>query len=334
MSNKTAVDFGTGPWGFASIFPKLRQAGCCIGFDVSKVALVQASIVDSDLQDKVIYATSDGERIGLKDSSVDVFFGGEVIEHVRNPMLFVKEIARICKDDALIILTTPNRDALFYKANDLPYCTGPEHIALLNNEELRSILDTFCTNVDIFGYEISLSPDIDSQLKDENLIKSINLRSMNFPSLASGLISIGSIKKSKYEKTLGAEYLINEHLWNSNIFPKAKGDAVSLFGDVEGLSLSEDFKFGIPIKSKNPSLLFWGHDWSGLVAIDMLSGTDKTTRIYDLYLPRGGFYRVDLNLPMHCSKIEIRRTGEKSIRSKSSEVIFYKFFEYVESANH
>lgn len=328
IGSKVAVDFGTGPWGFAAIFPNLRKAGVCIGFDVSKIALTQAKATDNEIAGKTIYATSDGDSISLADNCVDIFFGGEVIEHVRNPALFVQEVARVCKQNALIILTTPNKDALLYKIDKIPFCTGPEHIALMNCQELRGVLDLFCGKTTIQGYEISLRPDIDATLADTALIDELNRRSTHHPELASGLVAVGHIDKDKYA-TNARSLTLNEHLWDSEKFGKLPGQVLGLFDDIKGISLEEGFSFRIHVASRFPTLLFWGHDWSGHVEISSVSDTSHDSWLYDLYLPLGGFYRIDLQLPEDCTAIEVRRTGEKSDRAISSQVIFYKFFEYI-----
>ena len=328
ISKKVVVDFGTGPWGFAAIFPRLCDGGLCIGFDVSKVALLQAR-TRAHINQKTIYATSDGDKICLADDSVDIFFGGEVIEHVRKPTLFLQEIARICKEDALMILTTPNKDALLYKIAGIPFCHGPEHIALMNSHELSDALNLFCCDVSMIGYEISLYPDIDAKLKDQKLIERVNARAANFPELGSGLIASARVRKAKYRENR-KDVILNETLWNSKILKdKIPGVSVHLFDEVYGISLANNGEFRIPVNTSDPTLLFWGHDWSGRVEIHCTAGGRRKSWTHDLFLPSGGFYRIDLQLPRGVAEVGVRRTGEKSDRSASSEVIFYKAFEYV-----
>ncbi|MBT3720052.1 class I SAM-dependent methyltransferase [archaeon] len=48
------------------------------------------------------------KKIPLKDNSIDNIIAGEIIEHLENPMNFVKECYRVLKQNGLLILTTPN----------------------------------------------------------------------------------------------------------------------------------------------------------------------------------------------------------------------------------
>lgn len=332
LSDKVVVDFGTGPWGFAAIFPKLRHAALCIGFDISKVALDQAALLGTEAN--VIYATSDGDTICLADNSVDVFFAGEVIEHVRKPRLFLQEMARVCKDGAIVILTTPNKDALLYKVQGIPYCYGPEHIALMNNQELIANMSAFYDNVETMGYELSIQPDVDKCLRDPEIVRLVNERAFKFPALASGLIATGRVSKSKYLEGK-TDVVLHEIEWSSELLrEKIDGTVAPLFGEVAGLSMEINAEFSIPIQTSCPTLLFWGHDWSGIVEISFQARSVTTWWRYDLYLPSGGFYRIDLDLPDGVSEISVKRTGEKSERAVSSQVIFQKFFEYPPLPRH
>jgi 2-polyprenyl-3-methyl-5-hydroxy-6-metoxy-1,4-benzoquinol methylase len=64
------------------------------------------------------YATSHGlqldwqvmdiQKIALADSSIDVVFSCETIEHVPDPKLAVRELARVLKPGGKLFLTTPN----------------------------------------------------------------------------------------------------------------------------------------------------------------------------------------------------------------------------------
>lgn len=214
IEKKTAVDFGTGPWGFAAIFPLLKKAKYCIGFDVSITALTTAQTkLDVEMRDKTFFATSDGEIIPIADNTVDIFFAGESIEHVRNPFLFIQEILRVCKEDALIIISTPSKDALLYKLNNIQYCVGTEHISLLSYYELQILLDLFTDEIKIIGYETSIGPGLDSLYLSPDTCTLLQNRSSDYPELSSGLISISKANKQKYQK-IKKNLDLNETLWD------------------------------------------------------------------------------------------------------------------------
>lgn len=286
LSDKTVVDFGTSPWVFAAIFPRLREAAGAIGFDVSNVALHQARQQTPDeLSAKTIYATTDGDFIPLADSSVDVFFGGEVIEHVKNPLLFIQEIARVCREGALVIITTPNRDAVNYYLRKQPYCVGPEHIALMNAVEFRQAIEAFCDLDRIKGYESSLSPDLDRMPADSEVLYRIQQRAENFPELSTGMIGIAHASKTQYAANRRCLH-VREYLWNSSELQICGPvQPLKLFRDVNGLLLEDGAWVIIPDTGTNPILLFSGHDWSG--EVEIVCGSSIITRNY--YLESAGF---------------------------------------------
>jgi ubiquinone/menaquinone biosynthesis C-methylase UbiE len=79
---------------------------------------------------------SDGMNLPLDDESVDLIYSGESIEHTRFPWRFLSECHRVLRPDGQIIVTTPNRDPIFYKSVGEEYCTSPEHFWLFNYTEV------------------------------------------------------------------------------------------------------------------------------------------------------------------------------------------------------
>jgi SAM-dependent methyltransferase len=59
----------------------------------------------------------DGEVIPLEDKSFDSVFAGEVLEHVFNPDIFLKEANRVMKMNGLFLLSTP----FFWEEHGQPY---------------------------------------------------------------------------------------------------------------------------------------------------------------------------------------------------------------------
>src|SRR5688500_6956988 len=48
LTSAVAVDYGVGPWGFAAVFPRLRESRHGIGIDISEVALEISRGVERD----------------------------------------------------------------------------------------------------------------------------------------------------------------------------------------------------------------------------------------------------------------------------------------------
>src|SRR6266481_567635 len=153
VGRAVAMDFGMGSWGFASVFPKLRKAARCFGVDIAEYALELSRQRDGELGARVEYRQSDGKSIPVAEGTLDIFWGGEVVEHVVEPRMFLEKVALACKDGAHVVLSTPNRDAIFYLLRGQRYGLGPEHIALLNLKELLETCSLFFDTASVYGYE-------------------------------------------------------------------------------------------------------------------------------------------------------------------------------------
>jgi ubiquinone/menaquinone biosynthesis C-methylase UbiE len=324
-ADSVSVDFGTGPWGFARIFPALRGSRQCIGIDVSPTALQMAAETDRDLQERVSYRVSDGENIPLEDDSVDIFWGGEVVEHVRDPIVFLQEISRVCRDGADVVLTTPNREAVFYQARGLDYTIGPEHLALMNHAELLDVVGRFFDVVSCHGFLSSVSPEIDPFLTDPNKIALLQAQAQHSPELASGLIVHARNNRSKYAANR-RDYRLEEQLWSDpGVVIHGRTESLELFGGVRGVLIEPGRTLNFSVSGRKIIVLLWAHDWSG--EAEIVCG-DRTMQV-DLYSPNGGFKRVVIpDLPAGRHTVSVRRTGRKDKRSAESQVIVYKAMGY------
>lgn len=82
-----------------------------MGYDVTAVDLepTYADAVQLDID----------QGMPFPDDSFDVVWFTEVIEHVREPELAVKECMRVLKPGGRLLLTTPNREFWFFRAMQL-----------------------------------------------------------------------------------------------------------------------------------------------------------------------------------------------------------------------
>jgi len=55
----------------------------------------------------------DAHLIPFKDNSFDVILSGEIIEHLLNPLKFIREAKRVLKPQGVFIITTPNLASIF-----------------------------------------------------------------------------------------------------------------------------------------------------------------------------------------------------------------------------
>jgi 2-polyprenyl-3-methyl-5-hydroxy-6-metoxy-1,4-benzoquinol methylase len=99
---------------------RLLDAGCGNGRFLKHCSEMKMSLYGVDYSDKQLefakkesntinYSQADlNEGIPFEDDYFDVIYTSEVIEHLYNPDFFLKEIKRVAKKDALIVISTPN----------------------------------------------------------------------------------------------------------------------------------------------------------------------------------------------------------------------------------
>ncbi|GAB4339866.1 MAG: hypothetical protein OHK0038_19170 [Flammeovirgaceae bacterium] len=80
---------------------------------------------------------------GLADNSFDTVITFQVIEHIEDDHLFVKEIKRVLKKGGKAIITTPNIK--------LSLTRNPWHVREYQTEELRTLLKNYFSHVEIKG---------------------------------------------------------------------------------------------------------------------------------------------------------------------------------------
>ena len=320
VSVSTALDFGMGSWGFASVYPKLRAARNCIGVDISDVAIRMSQEKDSAICSKTVYLRSDMDVVPVSDDSVDIFWGGEVVEHVVEPRQYLQDVARACKEGAHVVLSTPNRDALMYLLDGQDFAIGPEHIALLNCPELRRLSNLFFDEVVLCGYETSISPGYDTALTDEEIGKQIQERAYCYPALASGMIYHGIVNKSKLR--LNRRDCVRMDLRWDDPSVRFVGHAqkMLLSGSEYAGALPENGVVQLLMPAVKYVFYFWAHDWSGIVQITV--GNQR--REVDLFSRLGGYKRIEFQFDdLDDRQITIQRTGGRSARSRDSQVLFH-----------
>jgi SAM-dependent methyltransferase len=104
---------------------KLLDAGCGSGIFMQRIAQFYPSfkIVGVDFSPKEVAKVQArgfqakqadfGKRLPFKDETFDLFYSGEVIEHLYNPDFFLQEAHRVLKRGGYALITTPNLCAWF-----------------------------------------------------------------------------------------------------------------------------------------------------------------------------------------------------------------------------
>ena len=135
------LDFGAGKGNFTRRLLALNRfdtvtgadlVPCPPGFDTSVQWLQQ------DLS----------QPLQIDEESFDLVIAAEIIEHLENPRLTMRELCRVLKPDGAVILTTPNNESLrsllalvlrghFVAFGDSSY---PAHITALLRQDLKRIV--------------------------------------------------------------------------------------------------------------------------------------------------------------------------------------------------
>lgn len=326
IENAVVVDYGVGSWGFGCVFPNLKRGKELIGFDVSQVAIDfsrRVSEKDAALCGKQVrYLTSSGYDIPLPSGSVDIFFAGEVIEHIEDSEAFVGEVCRTLKPGGMAIFTTPNEQPLLYKQHDLRWTMGFEHVALMDSRTLISTLDRFLNVVQVKGYTSSLLPDIDLQITDSAYAAEIARIGEDDVAHATGLVV--TCRRPESDKRQLRKYR-HEIVESSQATAEPAGEDLSLFGPTMGrmaVGIDPQITVPIPRDALRCQLIMWSHPWSGFARIE----TAIRTFDIDLYNHIGGARRITLNEAdlQGAKNLRIVATGQKREQSQGDQAIFFR----------
>lgn len=97
---------------------KIKERGAeVIGIDISSEAVKQAG----KLLDKAMVVDLNEGKLPFKDNTFDLIIASELIEHLFQPIIILKEIYRILKPTGKVLLSTPN---LLYWGNRLKFLKG------------------------------------------------------------------------------------------------------------------------------------------------------------------------------------------------------------------
>jgi SAM-dependent methyltransferase len=322
LSDKVVVDFGTGSWGFACVFPRLHQCRLAIGIDISAQAIAMSAEISRKGQypyaDRYKYLVSDGITVPLADSFADVFFAGESIEHVENTDAFLDEIYRVLKPDGILILTTPNPRPWLYRTLGLEYAVGPEHISLMDYEELKSYLEPRFDVLSWQGYNSSLHPSIDDKVVDVDFARTWALASIADPRDACGFVVSARAKAGHKPK---AYTKMSYRFTSETVRSAGSWTEMKIHKDLTTHMTKAGGKLSIDFRGDQLILLFWTHDWSGIAEITV----DGESQQIDLFSQFAGFKRVvfqGLGAGIE-HNVVIAATGKRNPRSFDDQILFF-----------
>ena len=117
-------------------------------------------------------------KIDFKSSSMDIIMIIEVLEHVRNYELFLKEIIRISKNGGILIFTMPNilsfisRIRVVFGLLPVAIASDETHVNFFRKKDINRIFKKFNQDVNFYNSTFSLNP---FKPKSKLRVKSISL---------------------------------------------------------------------------------------------------------------------------------------------------------------
>jgi SAM-dependent methyltransferase len=134
------------------------DAGCGVGYGSVHLARAARTVVAVDrsaaalqharehfVRPNVEYIQADVVALPFEDARFDVVCAFEVIEHVGDPATFVGEVARVLRDDGVLVVSTPH----VARTNRSP--ANPHHVVELAPDELERILADRFGSVELLG---------------------------------------------------------------------------------------------------------------------------------------------------------------------------------------
>ncbi len=124
-----------------------------IGIDISQETLILAK---EHTPQTLFMAASATGKIPRKDNSVDIVVSGDVLEHLVQPALLLKEIHRMLKPSGLSLLSTPNPDSLglkLKKEKGVGY-SGKTHISIYPDRTWKELMKENCLSVISAGTDL------------------------------------------------------------------------------------------------------------------------------------------------------------------------------------
>lgn len=102
--SKFGADIGCGECHLLSILLGNETIGPVVAYDLSTADLKNAKLFYPDFT----YVQGDARHIAFREQTFDYVLALEIIEHVENPGVVLREIWRIAKPDASILISVPN----------------------------------------------------------------------------------------------------------------------------------------------------------------------------------------------------------------------------------
>lgn len=161
---------GTGRW---LQFLKQEGADYLSAIDISKESLKRCL----SICDHVQQVNFELEEFPYKSDLFDIIISFEVIEHLRNPSLYLSEIYRVAKNNCLLLMSLPNIASFISRVRllvgELPIAVcDPTHARFYREKDIVRLFQAYRMKPEFIATSISLNP---FRSKSKFCLKSVKL---------------------------------------------------------------------------------------------------------------------------------------------------------------
>lgn len=138
----TVVDIGCGEGAHLNFCAKRGCGLIAIDQDEKVLNEAVAKLQKTEAREVLGYV-SDGNPLPLQDGAVNRVICNEVLEHVDDPVAFIKEVVRIASDDAKFLIGVPDHKSedVFKKIAWPGYWEKPNHLRIFQRDEFDKLLE-------------------------------------------------------------------------------------------------------------------------------------------------------------------------------------------------
>lgn len=125
---------------------RLLDIGCALGVLLEEAKKVGFMVQGIDIsKDAVKYCKKKGLEVSQKwpKKQFDIVTAFQIIEHERDPLVFMKRVHTLLNKGGLVVLATPDSGGMWRKIMGKRWVgfTHPEHVVLLNFNSMRVLLE-------------------------------------------------------------------------------------------------------------------------------------------------------------------------------------------------
>ncbi len=208
VRGKVVADVGCGV-GYGSKILAENGAKIVYGVDNSEEAINYATLHYN--HKKIKYEVADVSFLNIHSQSVDIVVAYELIEHLKDPTDFLKEVKHVLKPDGLFILSTPNVKVY----SQVPHING-FHTQEFTREELETKLKAEFKHIKIFN-QLSSFASIVTDTKQTEFGSKLIEKNKAEPAYFLAIASKGNLpKKIVFNSTLFSDFNLDSLAKNLN----------------------------------------------------------------------------------------------------------------------